>query len=103
MRVMVTFSIQPEKGDALIKDGSVGEILQSIVEDINPEAMYFTSVEGTRGGVCVINVDDASQIPAKMEPLLLGLGATIQMQPVMTTEDLGRAGESMQQVAQKYG
>ena len=68
MRVMVTFSIQPEKGDALIKDGSVGEILQSIVEDINPEAMYFTSIEGTRGGVCVINVDDASQIPAKMEP-----------------------------------
>ena len=57
----------------------MGGILQSIVEDIKVEAMYFTSVEGTRGGVCVINVDDASQIPAKTEPLLLGLGATIQM------------------------
>ena len=103
MRIMITFSIQPEKGDALIKDGTVGETMQSIFEDIDPEALYFTSVEGTRGGYCVINVDDASQIPAMTEPLLLGSGATIQMQPVMTTEDLSRASGSMEQVAQKYG
>ena len=103
MRVMVTFSIQPEKGDALIKDGSMGEIMQSILEEIEPEAVYFTTVEGTRGGFIVINVDEASQIPAMTEPLFLGLGATMQMQPVMTPEDLGRAAESMQHVAQKYG
>ncbi len=100
MRVMVTFSIQPEKGDALIKDGSMGETMQSIFEEI--EALYFTTVEGTRGGYCVINVDDASQIPARTEPLFLGLGAAIQMQPVMTPEDR-RATESIQHVAQKYG
>ena len=45
----------------------------------------------------------ASQIPSMTEPLFLGLGATMQMQPVMTPEDLGRATESMQHVAQKYG
>ncbi len=103
MRVMVTFSIQPEKGDALIKDGSMGETIQSILEEIKPEAVYFTTMEGTRGGIIVINVDEASQIPSMTEPLFLGLGATMQMQPVMTPEDLGRASESMQQVAQKYG
>jgi hypothetical protein len=100
---MVTFSIQPEKGDALIKDGSMGETIQSILEEIKPEAVYFTTMEGTRGGIIVINVDEASQIPSMTEPLFLGLGATMQMQPVMTPEDLGRASESMQQVAQKYG
>ncbi len=103
MRIMITFSIQPEKGDALIRDGSMGEIMQSIFEEIKPEALYFTTVEGTRGGYCVINVDDASQIPAMTEPLLLGLGAAIQMQPVMTAEDLGVATESLEHVAQKYG
>lgn len=103
MRVMVTFSIQPEKGDALIKDGSMGETIQYILEEIKPEAVYFTTMEGTRGGIIVVNVDEASQIPAMTEPLFLGLGATMQMQPVMTPEDLGRAAESMQQVAQKYG
>ncbi len=38
------------------------------------------------------------------EPLLLGLGATIHMQPVMTPEDLqGAAGEALEQMGQKYG
>jgi hypothetical protein len=103
MRVMLTFTVQPEKGDDLIKDGSIGETIQSILEDINPEAVYFTTVEGTRRGIIVINVDEASQIPSMTEPLFLALGATMQMQPVMTPEDLDRASESMQHVAQKYG
>ena len=49
-------------------------------------------------------MEDATQIPAMTEPLLLGLGATIHMQPVMTPEDLrGEAGEALQQIGQKYG
>jgi hypothetical protein len=49
-------------------------------------------------------MEDASQIPAMTEPLLLGVGATIHMQPVMTPEDLrGAAGEALQQMGQRYG
>jgi hypothetical protein len=49
-------------------------------------------------------MEDASQMPALTEPLLLGLGATVHMQPVMTAEDLrGAAGEALEQIAQKYG
>ena len=36
-------------------------------------------------------MDDASQIPAIAEPLLIGLDATVEIHPVMTAEDLGRA------------
>jgi len=104
MRVMLTFSINPEKGDQLIKEGRIGETMASILEDLQPEAAYFTDVEGTRGGVLVVDMEDASQIPAVTEPLLLGLGATVHMQPVMTPEDLrGAAGEALQQMGQKYG
>ena len=60
-------------------------------------------MDGTRGGYLVINMDYASQIPAMAEPLFLGLGATVQIHPVMTADDLGRATESLQQAAQKYG
>src|SRR5919202_2423417 len=103
MRIMIAFSIQPDKGDALIKEGRIGETMQSILEDLQPEAAYFTDVDGTRGGYLVVNMEDASQIPAMTEPLLLGLGATVHMQPVMTAEDLrGAAGESLQQMGQKY-
>ena len=104
MRVLLTFSINPEKGDQLIKEGRIGETMEPILQDLQPEAAYFTDVEGTRGGFLVVNMEDASQIPALTEPLLLGLGATVHMQPVMTPEDLrGAAGESLQQMGQKYG
>jgi predicted component of type VI protein secretion system len=104
MRLMLAFSIHPEKGDALIKEGRIGETMESILQELQPEAAYFTDVEGTRGGYLVVNMEDASQIPAVTEPLLLGLGASVHMQPVMTPEDLrGAAGEALQQMGQKYG
>ena len=104
MRILLKFSIDPERGDELIKEGRLGEAIAPILEDLQPEAAYFTDVEGSRGGYLVVNMEDASQIPAMTEPLLLGLGATIHMQPVMTPEDLqGAAGEALQQMGQKYG
>ncbi len=49
-------------------------------------------------------MEDASQIPALTEPQLLGVGATVHMQPAMTPEALrGAAGDALQQIGQKYG
>ncbi len=103
MRFMLSFRIDPETGDSLIKEGRLGETMESVLGELKPEAAYFTDVEGTRGGYLVVNMDDASQIPAMTEPLFLGLGATVQMHPVMTPEDMrGAAGESLQQISQQY-
>jgi hypothetical protein len=104
MRILLRCSFDPEKTDALIKEGRLGETMAPILEDLRPEAAYFTDVDGTRGGYIVVDMEDASQMPAMTEPLLLGLGATIHMQPVMTPEDLqGAAGEALEQMGQKYG
>ena len=104
VRILVTFSMNPEKGDQLIKEGRIGETLGSILDDLQPEAAYFTDVDGTRGGFLVVDMEDASQIPAITEPLFLQLGATVHMQPVMTPEDLrGPAGEALERVVQRYG
>jgi hypothetical protein len=51
----------------------------------------------------VVNMDDASQIPAIAEPLFLGLDATIKAHAVMTAEDLGTATPAIDQAAQRYG
>ena len=103
MRFMLTFRFPNEKGNELARDGNLSQTVQSILEEIEPEAAYFTDMEGARGGYLVINMDDASQIPAMAEPLFLGLDATVQIHPVMTPEDLGRASSAIEQVAQKYG
>jgi hypothetical protein len=46
-------------------------------------------------------MDDASQIPALAEPLLLGLGSAIQVHPVMSPEDLEKATPAIEQAAKK--
>ena len=101
MRFMLTFRVPMDEGNAGIKDGSLGQTLQTIVDELNPEAAYFGPIEGARGGYLVVNFDEPSQIPAIAEPLFLGLGATIQISPVFTPEEMPT--QALEQAAQKYG
>jgi hypothetical protein len=103
MRFMVSCRIPTEKGNQLIRDGKLGETIQSIMEDLKPEAAYFTDVDGDRGGYFIVNMDDASQIPAMLEPLFQALDATIKVHVVMTPEDLQRATPALEQAVQKHG
>src|SRR3712207_3730401 len=75
---------------------------QSVVEELQPEAAYFTPIEGARGGYLIVNMDDASQIANISEPFFLGLGATVQIHPVFTLDDVPRATEAVDQARQKY-
>jgi hypothetical protein len=103
MRFMLTFRIPPEEGNAAMKDGRFMPAFQSVLDDLQPEAAYFSDIEGARGGYLVINMDDASQIPAIAEPLFLGMGATVQIHPVFTPDDMPRVTEAIEQAVQKYG
>ena len=103
MRFMLTFRVPPEEGNAAMKDGSFMSAFQSVVEELQPEAAYFTPIEGARGGYIVLNMEDASQIPALSEPLFLGLGATVEFHPVFTLDDVPKITEPIEQAVQKYG
>ncbi len=101
MRFMLTFRVPMDEGNTGIIDGSLGQTLEAIIDELKPEAAYFGPIDGARGGHLVVNFDDPSQLPAFAEPLFLGLGATIQIYPVFTPEELPT--ETLQQTAQKYG
>ena len=103
MRFRITCRIPMDKGNELARNGSLGQTIQTIMEELQPEAAYFSDIDGARGGYIVVNMDDASQIPAMAEPLFLGLGATIQVHPVMIPEDLAKGMPAIEQAAQKYG
>jgi hypothetical protein len=92
-----------DKANAVIKDGRLPQTIQSTMEELQPEAAYFTDVDGAWGGILIVNMDDASQLPAVAEPLFFALGATIKVQLVMTPEDLQNATPALEQAAQKYG
>jgi hypothetical protein len=96
VRSMFKFSFPTtDESNGWIRDGSIGQKMESILGETQPEAAYFGSVDGNRGGYFVINIDEASEIPAKLEPPFQGLGAAVECSPVMTSEDLRTAIQSL--------
>ena len=103
MRIFLKVEIPVEAGNALVKKGKLGEIIQSILKEQKPEAAYFTEMNGNRTGLIFLNLTDPSQIPAIAEPWFLALNARIEFHPVMTSDDLAKAGPGIERAAKKYG
>jgi hypothetical protein len=102
MRFMISTRVPTERANALMKDGSFSQIVQSLMEDLKPEAVYFTDIDGARGGYFIVNIDDPSELPAMVEPIFHGLGATIEVHLVLTPEEFQRATPAVEQAVQKY-
>jgi len=92
MRMLLQVRIPHDRFNAAVRDGTAGSKLNRILEATNPEAVYFTERNGQRGAVMIVNLVDASQIPAFAEPWFLTFNADVEFQPVMSPEDLKRAG-----------
>ncbi len=103
MRFMIKVRIPMDRDNSVIKNGSLGPTLQSILGDLQPEAAYFTAVDDCRGMYVVVDIEDASQIPAVAEPHFLAFGATLEIDPLMTAEDLAYANPVIEQAAHNYG
>jgi hypothetical protein len=75
-----------------VRDGSAGAKMQKILGQQKPEAAYFTEYHGQRSGILIVDIKDASQIPAFAEPWFLQFNARLELHPAMTAQDLGAAG-----------
>ena len=103
MRFLVKFSIPIDRGNSQIPDPEFGMKMQQLLSDMKAETAYFTAVNGQRGGYIVMNLDDASQIPAVAEPLFLWLKADIEFIPVMLPADLAKAAPTIGAAAKRWG
>jgi hypothetical protein len=89
MLMHIQFPLEPF--NTAVRDGSVWPKIQKILEAIKPEAAYFCEHNGHRGGTLVVNLNQASDIPALAEPWFLTFNAHVEFRVAMTPEDLGRA------------
>ena len=103
MRFLVKASWDIEAGNKLARDGKLGATVQSILGDLEPEAAYFLAENGERTAYLFVDLQDASQIPAVAEPWFLACDASIEIVPVMTPEDLAKAGPAIEQAVKTYG
>jgi hypothetical protein len=101
--MLLKASIPVEAGNAAAKSGTLGNNIESILAEQKPEAAYFTLDNGMRTGFIFLDIQDASQIPAILEPWFLAFNASVELTPVMNGEDLGKAGPSIGAAVEKYG
>ena len=68
MRVMLKFTLPVEKGNGVFRDGALAKKLESIMNNLKPEAAYFAPMDGKRGGMIFFNLSKPSQIVEVVEP-----------------------------------
>lgn len=100
MRMLIDFNFPLEPFNSLVKNGTVGQKIQQILEEIKPEAVYFSERNGRRGGIMIVDVADPSKVPSIAEPFFLTFNASVEFHIAMAPEDLGRAG--LDELAKKY-
>ncbi len=64
MRFLLKAVVPVEAGNRGVKDGSLGARLKQVIDDLKPEAVYFYAEDGKRTSLMIVDLKDASQIPA---------------------------------------
>ena len=103
MKYIMKLRMPIDRGNEALSDPEFGKKMNELLGQIKAEAAYFTSMCGERGGYIVVNMNDASEIPAMAEPFFLWLDASIDFVPVMRPEDLGKAGPAIEAAVKKWG
>ena len=103
MRYIMKMRMSVEKGNEALKDPQFGHKMSALLTEIKAEAAYFTTICGQRAAYIVVNMNDASEIPAIAEPFFLWLNADIDFLPVMKPEDLAKAGPNIEAAVKKWG
>ena len=92
MRMLLNVIMPHEPFNTAVREGTAGETIGKILEESNPEAVYFTEQDGQRGATLVVNVENPLEIPALAEPWFLNYNADCKFRIAMSPEDLQQAG-----------
>ncbi len=99
MIMYVEFPIEPF--NSAVRNGSVSSIMKKILDDAKPEAAYFGEENGKRGGILIVEVAKASDVPRLAEPWFLNFNADVKFRVAMTPQDLGES--NLEALGKKWG
>jgi hypothetical protein len=99
--MLLTARFPAEPFNTMVRKGEAGKILQAIVADLKPEAVYFTDEQGQRAAILVVDLPSQSDLPRFAEPFFLKFNADCHFNIVMSGEDLAKAG--LDALGKKWG
>jgi hypothetical protein len=85
--MLLTARLDTETSNQTVNDGTMPKMIEGIIEQLRPEAAYFTPTDGERSCLFVFDMKDASQLAPIVEPFFQA-GAKVYLQPVMNLDDL---------------
>jgi len=100
MKMLVNVILPIEPFNSMVRNGTAGDVIGRVIDDIKPESIYFSEQDGNRGAVMVVDIPDASAIPSIAEPWFLNFVANCEFRIAMTPDDLMRA--NLTKLAEKW-
>jgi hypothetical protein len=91
MRMMLRWRVPAEKGNAMVKDGSMQTVIEAVMAQAKPEAAYFLPDQGMRAGLVFFDMKEPADIARVAEILFQGGNAEVEFSPVMNADDLKKA------------
>ena len=88
MRFLISAKIPTEAGNLMVQDPNLLSKLERYIDKVNAEATYFFEADGNRVAAFIVDLQSAEQIPVLVEPLFTGMGAHVELHPVMSLDDL---------------
>lgn len=101
MKMLLTVEFPLEPFNAFVRDGTIGQKIDRVLESIKPESVYFTEQDGARGCILLVEVEQAADVPKIAEPFFLVFQASCKFRIAMSAEDLQSA--SLDELGKQWG
>ena len=99
MRTLLRATLNVEASNRAIIDGTLPKIMKDTADRLQPEATYFTTIDGCRACFMVFDLKDPSDIPSIAEVFFLNLNAKVEFTPVMNADDLQKGLDKWQKTS----
>lgn len=95
MRMLLKVRPRGEAGNKAIVDGTFDRVLSQFAGRFHPEATYFTTENGERTALFILDLKTEADMVVASEPFFNELHATVDWSPVMTPADVQKGLASL--------
>jgi hypothetical protein len=99
---MIKFLIPTEVGNDVVRSGKIKRVFDELMGQLKPENAYFYAEDGIRAGHMICQISDEADLVTIGEAFWFGLGAEVDVTPVMNVDDLQKGLGRIPDILRKY-